>query len=370
MMVLFLKAAIPGGALGDLFDARVQVKGHTRKNGAFVAPHQTTVHKRHDEPKPAAEARLQEGFGAHVPASGSRRAHTTAIHPSREAAAAAAFQAVPSAKTVQTSPARRGIVTSSHIEFHDRPVAAKPAASDDSKLLEGLPDGSRFTEGRGPLGRGQWGVEHEGKLIWNLHPSKEVAAKEARDAVARRKAAEDDKAQSAARDADIAKRIHAGEDPTDADLKHLGLNTGGKHSRFDYLSPAVQRVFGISKPKVREAMGDSLVEASNDGGTKTHWGKPAKVLKNAAAWSRASKPAVDKPGAPAKAHFYVSAVDGSRKHLVAGPYGSHGEALGMVEHVRKHADSDPRAHFMAWGTAGSDEEHKTPLGKGWKPPAA
>jgi hypothetical protein len=69
-------------------------------------------------------------------------------------------------------------------------------------------------------------------------------------------------------------------------------------------------------------------------------------------------------------HYYVSAIDGAKKHLVAGPYGSHEEAIGHVEHVRAHADArDPRAHFMAWGTAGSDEHHKTPLGPDWKPPA-
>jgi hypothetical protein len=81
-----------------------------------------------------------------------------------------------------------------------------------------------------------------------------------------------------------------------------------------------------------------------------------------------------KPAAPdpaARKHFYVSAIDGARKHLVAGPYASHDEAVGMVEHVRAHADKhDPRAHFMAWGTAGSDSPIKTPLGEGWKPPPA
>lgn len=67
-------------------------------------------------------------------------------------------------------------------------------------------------------------------------------------------------------------------------------------------------------------------------------------------------------------HFYVSAVDGSKRYLVAGPYDTHDDAKGMVEHVRKHADRDPRAHFMSWGTAGTAEMMKTPLGK-WALPA-
>ena len=70
-----------------------------------------------------------------------------------------------------------------------------------------------------------------------------------------------------------------------------------------------------------------------------------------------------------KKHYYVSAVDGAKRHLVAGPYKSHADALGRVAHVRRHADSDPRAHFMAWGTAGSDTAHKTPLGPDWSPSA-
>lgn len=61
--------------------------------------------------------------------------------------------------------------------------------------------------------------------------------------------------------------------------------------------------------------------------------------------------------------FYVSAINGSRRHLVAGPYESHDAALAKVDTVRKMADErDSRAHFMAWGTASGDHIYKTPLG--------
>jgi predicted kinase len=73
---------------------------------------------------------------------------------------------------------------------------------------------------------------------------------------------------------------------------------------------------------------------------------------------------------PDVSHFYVSAIDGKKRHLVAGPYGSHDEARAQVEAVRNHADSDPRAHFMAWGTAGATRAIKTPLGENWTKPAA
>lgn len=61
--------------------------------------------------------------------------------------------------------------------------------------------------------------------------------------------------------------------------------------------------------------------------------------------------------------FYVSAIDGNKKYLIAGPYFFHSDALNAVDHVRDVAnDRDPRAWFMAWGTAGSDTLFRTPLG--------
>jgi hypothetical protein len=72
----------------------------------------------------------------------------------------------------------------------------------------------------------------------------------------------------------------------------------------------------------------------------------------------------DKPTNPAHSFFYVSAVsDGGRRYLIAGPYGDHESTKTRVSAVREHAcEIDPRAHFMAWGTASSAEPFKTPLG--------
>ena len=62
--------------------------------------------------------------------------------------------------------------------------------------------------------------------------------------------------------------------------------------------------------------------------------------------------------------FYVSVIDGKRRALLAGPYDTHAEALALVEQVRRKAyDIDPKSHFYAFGTAGSDEELKTLFGK-------
>lgn len=61
--------------------------------------------------------------------------------------------------------------------------------------------------------------------------------------------------------------------------------------------------------------------------------------------------------------FYVSAIDGPRHFLMAGPYDDHDTAKAMVESVRMYAsDKDGRAHFMAWGTAGSTVPRETRLG--------
>lgn len=62
-------------------------------------------------------------------------------------------------------------------------------------------------------------------------------------------------------------------------------------------------------------------------------------------------------------YYYVSAIDGRRRYLIAGPYPTHSEALARVNPVLHEADRrDGRAWFMAWGTAGSDQLLKTPMG--------
>lgn len=67
-------------------------------------------------------------------------------------------------------------------------------------------------------------------------------------------------------------------------------------------------------------------------------------------------------------HHYVSAIDGARRFLVAGPYSSHEAALLHVDQVRRIAcdhsrnASAGRAAFMAWGTASSEEPQTTALG--------
>lgn len=50
--------------------------------------------------------------------------------------------------------------------------------------------------------------------------------------------------------------------------------------------------------------------------------------------------------------YYVTAIDNGRVHLMAGPFGEHAEALGLVDKAREIAyEHDGRAWFMAWGTS-------------------
>lgn len=54
----------------------------------------------------------------------------------------------------------------------------------------------------------------------------------------------------------------------------------------------------------------------------------------------------DRPGP-----YYVSAIDGTQVHLIAGPYATHRAALDDVQRACHIAsDANGRAWFMSWGT--------------------
>lgn len=60
---------------------------------------------------------------------------------------------------------------------------------------------------------------------------------------------------------------------------------------------------------------------------------------------------------------YVSAIDGPRKYVLAGPYDSHEEACANVRAVTDIAiEGNPKAHWMAWGTCSAADVIDTPLG--------
>ena len=66
--VLFLKARIKGGAVGDLFDQKVTVHSHTTREGTFVQEHQATRHKAPVKPAMSdaeADSFADQAFAAH-----------------------------------------------------------------------------------------------------------------------------------------------------------------------------------------------------------------------------------------------------------------------------------------------------------------
>lgn len=66
---------------------------------------------------------------------------------------------------------------------------------------------------------------------------------------------------------------------------------------------------------------------------------------------------------PAHDHHYVTAIDGNRLYLLAGPYETNEDAMASVRPVRDIAiEGNPRAHFFGFGTSSSCEVHDTPLG--------
>lgn len=61
--------------------------------------------------------------------------------------------------------------------------------------------------------------------------------------------------------------------------------------------------------------------------------------------------------------FVREVQNSTRRGVLAGPFSTHEAALAQVDSVREYAyKHDPRAHWMAFGTAGSDEKLETPLG--------
>lgn len=82
-------------------------------------------------------------------------------------------------------------------------------------------------------------------------------------------------------------------------------------------------------------------------------GKPAKVWRGEV-WEAAMD----------SRFHYVSAVDGARRFLVAGPYQTAEAAEARLRAARDIAeDRSARAVFMAWGTASSEQPEETLLGR-------
>lgn len=136
----------------------------------------------------------------------------------------------------------------------------------DAELLIGLPDGASFLEGRGPLGSGKWGIEINGRIFANLHPTKELAVAEAKQWVANRLEAQKAAAERKAKLAKLRAKLEAGEEATAAELKLLNLREGS--SGLKWFIPAAAELFGITNRQVRPLIKELIKTGYSDFGAK------------------------------------------------------------------------------------------------------
>ena len=268
-MIIFLKAKIGDGA--DLFSTPVDVAGYVTKRGVYVAPHHSIRHKRHDVPE---QTDLLSGAG---------NAPSPPVTPAASSAGGASAQ--PRSQEVPQADLFSVLAP----EAVGRPQEVASAEG------WGLPADAQMLEGRGVLGRGKWMVRTP-EITTNLFASQADAAKEAKRLIAQHAERRQQQAAAAKTDAAIAAKLKEGGDLTDNDLRHLELKTRGG-AGFAWLSPVVQRLFGISKSKVRAAMGDALYSTTSDAGVEYWKADPRKALKNAAAFA-SKAPDVTKWNAP------------------------------------------------------------------------
>lgn len=156
-------------------------------------------------------------------------------------------------------------------------------STDDERLLSNLPGGARFAQGKTVLNKGKWTVLIDDKMAGNWRDTKEDAVRDAENSIAAKERFVLEAAERKNRASSVAQKLLAGGEPTDADIKFLGLkNPAG----FKWLSPVVQELFGISRAKVRAAMGDALRESRSDMGVVYWVANPKRALLNAAAYAR------------------------------------------------------------------------------------
>lgn len=156
-------------------------------------------------------------------------------------------------------------------------------STDDERLLRRLPGSARFAQGKTALNKGKWTVLIDDKMAGNWRDTKEDAVRDAEHSIAAKERFVRESEERKAGVFAIAQRLLAGGEPTDADIKFFGLKIP---AGFRWISPVVQELFGISRAKVRIAMGDALRESRSDMGVVYWVANPKRALMNAAAYAR------------------------------------------------------------------------------------
>lgn len=162
----------------------------------------------------------------------------------------------------------------------------KQEAGEHDHLLADIP-GAKWRRGKGLIA-GHYGVEVDGEGIGNFHAKPEDAAAQAKQWLANRAAAKDEADKHSAAVGKLRDRLLSGGEPTDADLKLLGLKDGS--SGLKWFIPAAAKVFGITSHAVRPHVKDMIRIGHTDMGTKLEFVSPKKALQAIAA-GLAPKPA-------------------------------------------------------------------------------
>ncbi|MCL2429257.1 MAG: hypothetical protein FWD12_08505, partial [Alphaproteobacteria bacterium] len=173
----------------------------------------------------------------------------------------------------------------------ETPPAREPASIPEEGPIEGLPEGSLVERGNRQLTQGQFRVAHpDGSTesgVWSgWKASREEAIREARMNYRNRQLHREEQAKRKQGVERIASTAREGGEISDNDLRLLDLKP---RARFDYISPVIQEMFGISKARVREAMGDAVKKATTDMGRTIYYADSKKAIANAAKFVPAPK---------------------------------------------------------------------------------
>lgn len=174
----------------------------------------------------------------------------------------------------------RGLIDEPH---HTEPTRELIAEHDH--LLADIP-GAKWRRGKGLIA-GHYGVEVDGEGIGNFHAKPDDAAAQAKQWLANRAAAKDEADKHSAAVGNLRERLLSGGEPTDSDLKLLGLKDGS--SGLKWFIPAAAKVFGITSHAVRPHIKDMIRIGHTDMGTKLEFVSPKKALQAIAAGIRAEK---------------------------------------------------------------------------------
>ena len=166
--------------------------------------------------------------------------------------------------------------------FADEPQHTEPTReliAEHERLLADIP-GAKWRRGKGHIA-GHYGVEVDGDVLGGYHVRPEDAVADHKQRVATRARWAEEAAADKAAVGKLRDRLLSGGEPTDADLKLLGLKDGS--SGLKWFIPAAAKVFGITSHAVRPHIKDMIRIGHTDMGTKLEFVSPKKALQAIAA---------------------------------------------------------------------------------------